>query len=148
MRVYVDTSVFGGCFDHEFEEWSVKFFELVATGKYNVVISDVSEDELKDAPEPVRQIVKEIPRKQLEIIKLTDKAKALAHAYVKERIVTPKSQADTEHIAIATIARVDLLVSWNFKHIVNYDRIRLYNAVNLKLGYGLLEIRSPRELTT
>ena len=82
------------------------------------------------------------------MVKLTDESKGLAQAYVKERIVTAKWKADTEHIAVATIAQVDLLVSWNFKHIVNYDRIRLYNAVNLKHGYRLLEIRSPRDLTT
>jgi hypothetical protein len=93
-------------------------------------------------------VLKSVPRKQLEVVKRTDGAKALAQAYIKERIITPKSKADTEHIAIATIAQVDLLVSWNFKHIVNYDRIRLYNAVNLKHGYRMLEIRSPRDLTT
>lgn len=148
MRIYVDTSVFGGCFDEEFEEWSTKLFGLIAYGKYNVVISDVTEDELRDAPDHVRQVLKDVPRQRLEVMKLTDEARVLASAYVKERIVTKKSKADTEHIAIATIAQVDLLVSWNFKHIVNYDRIRLYNAVNLKHGYRMLEIRSPRELTT
>ena len=148
MRIYIDTSVFGGCFDAEFEEWSLKLFGLIADGKYTVVISDVTEDELRDAPEHVRQLLKDLPRKRLDVMKLTDEAKALASAYIKERIVTKKSKADTEHIAIATIAQVDLLVSWNFKHIVNYDRIRLYNAVNLKHGYKMLEIRSPRDLTT
>ncbi|MBK8498375.1 MAG: PIN domain protein [Flavobacteriales bacterium] len=148
MRIYIDTSVFGGCFDEEFEEWSVKLFGLIAEGKYSVVISDVTEDELRDAPEHVRQVLKDVPRKRLEVMRLTDEARTLAQAYVKERIVTKKSKADTEHIAIATIAQVDLLVSWNFKHIVNYDRIRLYNAVNLKHGFRMLEIRSPRDLTT
>lgn len=96
----------------------------------------------------MRQLRSELSAKHLDVIKLTEEAQTLGAAYIKERIVTKKSQADTEHIAIATIAQVDLLVSWNFKHIVNYDRIRLYNAVNLKLGYKLLEIRSPRDLTS
>lgn len=56
--------------------------------------------------------------------------------------------ADAQHIAIATVARVDVLVSWNFKHIVNLQRIRGYNSVNLRKGYPLLEIRTPRELLT
>ena len=50
------------------------------------------------------------------------------------------------HIALATLARVDALVSWNFKHIVNLHRIRGFNGVNLMRGYGTLEIRSPREV--
>jgi hypothetical protein len=148
MRIYIDTSVFGGCFDEEFQEWSLSLFELIRSGKYKAVISDISEAELQFAPDHVRQLRVELGAKHLEVIKLTDEAQALASAYIKERIVTKRSQADTEHIAIATIAQVDLLVSWNFKHIVNYDRIRLYNAVNLKYGYKLLEIRSPRDLTS
>ncbi len=51
-----------------------------------------------------------------------------------------------QHIAVATLGRVDVVVSWNFKHIVNLNRIRLYNSVNLKLGYPMIEIRSPREV--
>ena len=148
MRIYVDTSVFGGCFDDGFEESSLRLMDMLRVGKYNTVISEVSERELRDAPGHVQQLLKEIPRKHLEIARLDDEAKALAELYLKKRIVTRNSKADTEHIAIATIAQVDLLVSWNFKHIVNYDRIRLYNAINLEHGYKLLEIRSPRDLTT
>ena len=91
--------------------------------------------------------MKDIPRKNTEIAKLTDEAKQLSERYLKEKIVTKKSLAGTQHIAVATVQQVDLLVSWNFKHIVNYDKIRLYNAVNLKYGYKLLEIRNPRDLT-
>ncbi len=148
MRIYVDTSVFGGCFDEEFQEWSLRLFELIRSGKHKAVISDISEAELQFAPDQVRRLRSELGDKHLDVVKLTDEAQALAAAYIKDRIVTKRSQADTEHIAIATIAQVDLLVSWNFKHIVNYDRIRLYNAVNLKHGYKLLEIRSPRDLTS
>jgi hypothetical protein len=147
MRVYIDTSVFGGCYDKEFQEWSLSLFDLIREGKYKAVISDICERELIRAPDNVRLLVKELKGKQLEVIKLTDEAEALAAAYVKERIVSKNSELDTQHIAIATIAQVDLLVSWNFKHIVNYNRIRLYNAVNLKHGYRMLEIRSPRDLT-
>jgi len=54
--------------------------------------------------------------------------------------------ADAQHIAIATIEKVDILVSWNFKHIVNINRIHAFNSVNIRLGYPLLEIRTPREV--
>ena len=147
MRIYVDTSVFGGCYDPEFENWSNRLIELFKIGKYKAVISEVSEFELKFAPKHVKDILSDIPNRNIEIVKLTDEARHLSEYYIKEKIVTKKSLADTQHIAVATVQGVDLLVSWNFKHIVNYDKIRLYNAVNLKYGYKILEIRNPRDLT-
>ena len=147
MRVYVDTSVFGGCFDLEFEQWSRRLIEKFRTGQYTAVISEVSEFELKFAPDRVQQIIQDIPKTNLEIANLTEEAEELAKAYIQEKVVTPKSLADTQHIAIATVQQVDVLVSWNFKHIVNFDKIRLYNSVNLKYGYRTLEIRNPRDLT-
>jgi hypothetical protein len=147
MRIYVDTSVFGGCFDPEFEFWSNQLIEFFKTGKYKAVISDVSEYELNYAPPRVKQILKNIPSQHLEIARFTEEAMQLSEQYLKEKIVTKKSHADTQHIAVATVEQVDLLVSWNFKHIVNFDKIRLYNSVNLKYGYRILEIRNPRDLT-
>jgi hypothetical protein len=147
MRIYVDTSVFGGCFDPEFEIWSNRLIDFFKIGKYTAVISQVSEFELKFAPRHIRQILTGIPDKNLEVAKLTDEARQLSEHYLKEKIVTKKSLADTQRIAVATVQQVDLLVSWNFKHIVNFDKIRLYNAGNLKYGYRVLEIRNPRDLT-
>lgn len=147
MKVYIDTSVFGGYFDKEFSEWSVKLIEQFMIGKKIAVISDITEDELKNAPEKVRTLLYNIPDEQKELVKLTNKAKELANKYIKEKVVTKKSLLDAQHIAIATLNKVDVLVSWNFRHIVNYNKIRLYNSVNLKYGYPLLEIRNPRDLT-
>jgi hypothetical protein len=75
-----------------------------------------------------------------------EEAEYLAGAYLKEGAITRKFYEDALHIAIATINKVDVLVSWNFKHIVNLDRIKMYNGVNLKHGYIILEIRNPREI--
>ncbi|MDQ3015973.1 MAG: PIN domain protein [Bacteroidota bacterium] len=147
MRIYVDTSVFGGCFDPEFEIYSIRLIDMFKIGKFKAIISEVSEFELRFAPASVKQILKEIPTNHLEIVKLSNEAKNLSEQYLKEKIVNSKSLADAQHIAIATVHQVDLLVSWNFKHIVNYNKIRLYNSVNLKLGYKVLEIRNPRDLT-
>lgn len=146
MRIYVDTSVFGGCFDNEFEFWSNQLIDLFILGVHKAVISEVSEFELRFAPDHVSKILSNIPGKNLEIVRFSNEAGILSDHYIKEKIVTKKSLADTQHIAIATIEKVDLLVSWNFKHIVNYDKIRLYNSVNLKYGYSVLEIRNPRDL--
>jgi hypothetical protein len=145
MRIYIDTSVIGGYFDDEFQEWSTKLFEEMRVGRKIAIISDVTIRELEDAPLNVRELLSTIPDRYKEIVALSDEAKELANHYIKEKIVTIKSLVDTRHIAIASVNKADILVSWNFKHIVNYKLIRLYNSVNLKNGYPVLEIRTPRE---
>lgn len=146
LRIYIDTSVIGGCFDEEFQEWSNKLFEEFINGDKIAVISDVTLEELEDAPKRVRIHLDKIPTLNKEIVLLNQEAKDLSGSYINEGIVTEKSLVDTRHIALATIHKVDILASWNFKHIVNYNKIMLYNSVNLKLGYSIIEIRSPREL--
>jgi hypothetical protein len=76
----------------------------------------------------------------------SQEASDLAAAYLAHGIVGAKSSSDALHVALATVGRTDVLVSWNFKHVVNLGRIRLFNAVNLECGYGALEIRTPREV--
>ena len=71
---------------------------------------------------------------------------ALAHAHLTAKVVTVKSRGDAEHVAYATVARVDAIVSWNFKHIVRLDRIKGFNRVNFENGYGVLQIISPKEV--
>ena len=146
IKVYVDTSVFGGCFDAEFEEWSNKLIEEFKLGFKLLVISDLTLKELEEAPPNVRSLTEEIPEKHKKLVILNDEARGLARHYIEEGIVSEKYLVDAQHIAIATVNRVDVLVSWNFRHIVNLTKIRLYNSVNLKYGYPLLEIRSPREV--
>jgi len=146
QRVYIDTSVIGGCFDSEFKEWSNKLFDEFKSGRKMAVISDITLDELSDAPEIIRNNFKKIPENNIEILISDNETRKLAKQYILEGAVSKKYYEDALHIAIATINQVSVLASWNFKHIVNLDRIRLYNAVNLKNGYPLLEIRSPREI--
>ena len=148
QRIYVDTSVIGGYFDKEFEEATQQFFELVKTGEIILVYSEILEDELIDAPEHVRNFFYNLPGSQCELVELTEEANQLADKYITEKVVGKTSLSDCLHIAIATLNRVDILASWNFKHIVNIGRIRGYNAVNLKLGYPSLEIRTPKEILT
>jgi predicted nucleic acid-binding protein len=146
QRVYIDTSVIGGCFDEEFEEWSNRLFDDFKSGKKIAVVSDITIDELSDAPQQVQENFKTIPDNYLEILVAEDEAKKLANLYIHEKAVSRRFYEDALHIAISTINQVSVLASWNFKHIVNLDRIRLYNAVNLKNGYSILEIRTPREI--
>jgi predicted nucleic acid-binding protein len=148
QRFYFDTSVFGGVFDGEFEEASLHLFEKVKTGAITCVFSDLTEGELFDAPTRVREFFMELPRKNMEKVLISDEAINLAKQYISENIVGKTSFDDCVHIALATIHKADILVSWNFKHIVNIYRIRGYNSVNLHLGYQTLEIRSPKDIIT
>lgn len=145
-RIYIDTSVIGGCFDSEFEEWSCKLFYEFKTGMKIAVISDITLDELSLARVEVRNQINLIPEPYKEYVLNGEEAEELAAKYIKEKVVSKKFFEDALHIAIATISKVDVLVSWNFRHIVNLDKIRMYNAVNLKNGYSLIEIRNPREI--
>ena len=145
QKVYIDTSVLGGYFDKEFDIATRRFFDEVKRGEYNVVISNVTEGELLNAPERVKSLLNFLGI-DYEVIKLTDDVVSLALEYIKENVVGQTSYDDCLHIAIATVSRLDLLVSWNFKHIVNIKRIRGYNGINIKNGYPSIEIRSPKDL--
>jgi hypothetical protein len=146
QRLYFDTSVFGGMFDTEFEEDTTLLFEKVTLGQMICGYSELTESELASAPHGVQQYFSNIAAKHGELIKITPEALKLAQAYIEEKVVGQTSLDDCIHIAIATISKVDMLVSWNFKHIVNIYRIRGYNSVNLRLGYTTLEIRSPKDI--
>ena len=146
QRIYIDTSVIGGCFDKEFKEDTLPLFDQVRKGKMKIVYSEITLDELVDAPEFVRNVLKGIHEKDKEYVAITDEVLILAETYISEKVVGKTSRADCIHIALATINKVDILVSWNFKHIVNINRIRGYNSINLRLGYQTLEIRTPKEI--
>ncbi len=146
QRVYIDTSVIGGCFDKEFAEWSNKLFDEFIEGKKIAVISDITIEELEYAPEHIRKIIEKIPNDYIEYVILDDESDGLAELYIKNKAITRKFLEDARHIAISTVVNVDVLVSWNFKHIVNLERIKSYNSVNIKYNYKLLEIRTPREV--
>jgi hypothetical protein len=145
-RVYIDTSVVGGQFDKEFSEDTTPFFDSIIKGAFHIVISDLLEAELLRAPGHVRQFLTDIPERFVERIILSEEAANLADKYIAANVVGKTSRADCQHIAMATIANVDVLVSWNFKHIVNLDKIRGYNGINYQLGYNMIEIRTPKEI--
>lgn len=146
QRIYIDTSVIGGIFDIEFLAESKAFFERVEKGEFVVVYSEITLDELIDAPRNVRKYLEGLSTNQKEFVAITEDALMLADTYIKDKVVGKTSRADCLHIAMATLNKVDILVSWNFKHIVNINRIRGYNSVNLRLGYQTLEIRTPKEI--
>lgn len=145
-RIYLDTSVFGGYFDAEFAVWTKMLFDQIVAGKYKVIYSQINDIELESAPPKVKNLIAIIPQGNLEVVENSAEAISLAGFYLSENVVGITSRTDCNHIALATIHHADILISWNFKHIVNVARIRGYNAVNVLLGHKILEIRTPREL--
>lgn len=147
MRVYIDTSVIGGCLDKEFAVDSRRIFELAKAGRLILLLSDVVVAELEPAPADVKNIVEGMRATQLQRVAITDDVIALRDAYIRAGVIGARWIDDATHVAAATAARADAIASWNFKHIVRLDRIKAYNQVNLAQGYGILTIVSPQGVT-
>lgn len=146
LRVYVDSSVFGGYFEPEFAEGTRRFFELVRNGRITVLVSDFVIDELKDAPDRVQALLTVLPAGSRARVEMTLEAVRLRDRYLDARILGRSSAVDATHVALATVIRADAIVSWNFRHIVNLDKMRKFNQVNVAEGFGPLTIVSPNEV--
>jgi len=146
QRYYIDTSVIGGFFDEEFCEDTWMLFRRLEQKEVCFVLSDILDYELENAPEKVKTLLGQYAEDHFERIVTSKEAEWLAGQYIAENVVGKNNLIDCRHIATATVAKVDVIVSWNFKHIVNLDKIKRFNAVNLKNGFPMVEIRSPREL--
>ncbi|MEW6686121.1 MAG: PIN domain protein [Candidatus Edwardsbacteria bacterium] len=146
--IYVDTSVIGGCCDPEFQEWSHGLLYDFKTGNFLLFLSELTDAEIQDAPDEVKNIYNEFRNCADRIMEITPEVIELADAYLNHGILASNYRNDAIHIAIATIAGADLLVSWNFKHVVHFEKIRKFNAVSIEMGYKPILIHSPREVTT
>ena len=147
IRAYADTSVFGGVFDEEYRIASERFFEQIREKQFTVVTSAVVREELMIAPKRIQNLFTEIS-KYAEIVDISEDALKLEDAYLSARILPPKYSNDALHVALATVSKCELIVSWNFKHIVHFRKIPLYNKVNLEQGYTQIGIFSPLEVVT
>jgi hypothetical protein len=146
LKICVDTSVIGGLEDEEFAEDSQALWKSFWDGHYLAVLSDLTIQELEPAPKNVRAYLEHLPAERV-ILSETPESLALAHAYVSAGAVGWASFEDAVHVALATTSYCDLLVSWNFKHLVNVEKIRIFNSVNMRHGFGPIDIRSPKELS-
>ena len=146
LRVYVDTSVVGGCFDEEFREPSRRLFEAFTRGDHTLLLSYLTATEVEGARQAVQDVLEQVPDAHIEEIEPSDDADSLALAYIDAGALAPSMKADAQHIALATLGEADILVSWNFKHIVNARRIQICNSVNIVQGRQSIDIRSPREI--
>lgn len=146
QRFYFDTSVFGGVYDIEFEEETLQLFEMVKMGNIICLYSNLTESEIIDAPTRVKEYFDNIITNYAEKVVVTEEILNLAAIYIAEKVVGETSFNDCVHIASATIYQAEVLVSWNFKHIVNIYRIKGYNTINLREGYNYINIHSPKEI--
>ncbi|MEO1219550.1 MAG: PIN domain-containing protein [Bacteroidota bacterium] len=151
MKLYLDTSVLGGYFDKEFKEDTVAFLDYARENSVNLVCSTLTEEELVNAPDRVKALAYRLIEDPtigigMEVIEVSHAAMQLAKIYVRQGALTQRCEADALHIAIASLHQVDALVSWNFKHMVNFVRIQMYNKINAVLGYASIDIRSPKEV--
>jgi len=148
QRIYVDTSVIGGCRDEEFASESRELLEMARRGELTLLLSDLLFQELEEAPREVLAVLAELPRESYLLVSTTDEAERLRQQYMAAEILGPSAEDDALHVAIATACRADLIVSWNSKHLLHVNKIRRFNAVNLVQGYQPVDIRSPKEVVS
>jgi predicted nucleic acid-binding protein len=145
LRIYLDTCVFGGTFDQEFSGVTQAFFAQVRSGRFTLVVSALVQEELLDAPQPVRDLFAEMLT-WTTVVPFSREAIELQQAYLDAGVLTQKWADDALHVAMATVMNCSYIVSWNFKHIVHSEKIPRYNAVNEIHGYRPLAIYSPLEV--
>lgn len=145
LRVYIDTSVFGGYYDEEFSADTQPFFAVLFGGLVLPIVSEAVATEIQLAPKRVKDLFRMISSGSLERLQATKAATRLAETYVREAVLSPKMIGDALHVAQATVAQADLIVSWNFRHMVNPAKMRAFNEVNFKEGYGAIVIVTPPE---
>ncbi len=146
LRIYLDTSVIGGCLDDEFADASRGVLGLAKSGRAILLISDILVIELQRAPVAVQGLLEQIPVENVEAIQESAESRTLRDAYLAAGVVGQEHSNDAHHVALASLAGADMIVSWNFRHIVHHEKIRAFNAVNLREGYGILAIYSPLEV--
>jgi oligoribonuclease NrnB/cAMP/cGMP phosphodiesterase (DHH superfamily) len=153
LNVYLDTSVINFLFAEDSPEKkkiTEEFFDdYVAKGKFNAYISSVVIEEIERTKETEKRerLSNVILKYDLPVIGLTEEGVKLGQKYIEEKIIPEKKVDDARHLAIATINEIDVLVSWNFKHLANVNKERQVIAVNIREGYNYpLRLTTPLEV--
>ncbi len=144
LRLYLDTSVFGGYFDKEFLAESRRVVDGFIHKKGILLASPVLLLELENAPNEIKRLLMHIPIDCVENIIIDKRVDELAKKYLSAKVIPIKSINDSIHVALATVNRADAIVSWNFKHIVRLDRIKGFNRVNHEMGHRDITIITPQ----
>lgn len=145
-RLYLDTSAIGGYYDAEWMRDTRQLWTQRESGLWQFIASGVVAQEITDAPSDVRQLFEDTFDRASDLLPITDEIEDLAEEYLKAAVVSRKFEDDARHVAICAAHRVNHLVSWNFKHLVNVRRETGFNAVNLLRGYPPISIVTPKEL--
>lgn len=143
--LYLDTSVIGGYFDDEWQDATRELWRQMEAGQFQFMTSEVTIDELTAAPQRVRDLFARTFSDDA-ILGVTAEMEDLATAYMTQRILPPKFTDDARQVAACTVAQIEYLVSWNFRHLVNVERENGFNAVKLLQGYRSIRILNPLEL--
>ena len=150
LKIYLDTSVLNFLWADDApreKEATIKLFSEIRENKYEIFISAAVIEEIEAAPEPIKSRLENVVREySFIILPMTEEIGSLARKYMEHQIIPERYGKDAYHIAAAVANNMDVIVSWNFKHIVNLRTHREVNAVNLLEGYREIEIRSPLEV--
>ena len=144
LKIYLDTCTIGGLLDEEFQEETERLFAMFGD-KIEPFVSELTIREIEKAPEKIKAVLRN-HIKEFSVLPVSAESKELSNVYIDQGIVTEIHREDAEHIAIATVSGMDAVVSWNFRHIVNYFKIKRFNAVNLEQYYKTIDIISPKEI--
>ncbi len=146
-RLYLDTLVYSGIFNQKFADDSKRLIKAIHDKKCIALISDIVMVEINRAPTHIQEIVAALAPAQVNALSFSDEVERLQHEYLSRKILTTRSENDAAHVAFATVHRADAIVSWNFRDIVRLDKMKKYNQVNFSMGYGVLTIVSPTEVS-
>ena len=145
LRIYLESSVIGGYYDIGYKAVTRQLFERIACKEFEVYFSELTDAELMSAPRQVKMVKKIIPPACFHYIKMNEDIWDLASLYIKEKAISESCRIDAYHIAFASASGIDCLISWNFKQIVNYDKIKIFKEINMRFGYPVIDFRSPLE---
>ncbi len=150
LKVYVDTSVVGSVCDagpQDRLEATRRLLDALARGRFDGYISTLVLEEVQRAPESVRdRIAAELKASALSVLDESTESLSLARLYIAADAIPASYEDDARHVAVASVHGIGVLVSWNFRHMVNVERKRKINSVNLREGLSLLDLVSPWEL--
>ena len=143
--LYLDTSVVGGYFDDEWQTATRQLWQQMKAGEFRFLTSTITLDELASAPERVQELFRDTFPLDT-VLDVSAESERLASSYIEAHVVTPKYTDDARHVAVCTTAQIEYLVSWNFRHLVNVEREKGFNRVNLLHGRRTIRIVNPLEL--
>ncbi|MCF6156865.1 MAG: PIN domain-containing protein [Candidatus Brocadia sp.] len=150
IACYLDTTIFNFVFaegDAERKDITAKFFNNLPSIAEGIYISEEVIREISRAPEPRKSQLEDLVRKTNPLLLDIDlETEELAERYIKEGIIPEKYRSDALHIAVTVINGIDVIVSWNFEHIVKLKTRIMVGGVNKLLGYHEIEICSPEEV--